>query len=78
MTCEELVDLLVDFVDGGLPAEQVDAIKQHLCGCKPCVSSVELYQITIKVSRALPKAEPLPPHFEQRLRAVLAQLPAGE
>jgi hypothetical protein len=71
VTCEELVDLLVDYVDGGLSEEQVDAIKQHLCGCQPCVASVELYQVTIKVSRALPKVEPLPPAFEARLRAVL-------
>jgi anti-sigma factor RsiW len=78
VTCEEVVDLLVDYVDGGLSAEQVDAIKQHLCGCQPCVATVEMYQVTIKVTRALPKVEPLPPAFEARLRAVLAAQPGGE
>ena len=72
LTCEELVDLLVVYVGDGLSPDQVTAFKEHLCGCKPCTASVELYQVTIKVTRALPKCDPLPPAFEARLRAALA------
>ena len=72
LTCEELVDMLLDYVGGELSPEQVAAIKAHLCDCPPCVHSVESYQVTIRISRALPKTSPLSPAFEERLRSVLA------
>ncbi len=77
LTCDELVDLIFDFVDGGLPDEQVAAFKHHLCGCKPCEKSVNLYQVTIRITKALPKDDPLPAAVEQRLRAALAVGPAA-
>ena len=77
LTCEDLVDLIFDFVDGGLPEEQLVAFKTHLCKCKPCEKSVGLYQVTIRITKALPKADPLPAAFEQRLRAALAGTPAA-
>ena len=75
MTCDELVDLMLDFVGNELPIEQSDAIKAHLCGCQCCGVSVEMYVLTIRVSRMLPKEEPLSSAFEQRLRLALAQSP---
>jgi hypothetical protein len=77
LTCEQLVEMLLDYVDDGLPPEQVEAFKRHVCGCQPCGRTVIEYQFTVKVSRALPKLQPLAPAFEQRLRAALGQLPAG-
>jgi anti-sigma factor RsiW len=74
VSCEELVDLLLDFVGGDLSPEQRAAIEEHLCGCPPCVRHVEEYHLTIRVTRLLPKHDPLPPAFEQRLRAALAEL----
>ena len=72
MSCEELVGLLLDFVGGELTPEQRAMIEQHLCGCPPCVRHVEEYHLTIRVTRLLPKHDPLPPALEARLRAALA------
>ena len=77
MTCEELVGLLLDFVGGDLSPEQRAAIEQHLCGCPPCVRHTEEYRLTIRVTRLLPKADPLPPALEARLRAALAEAERG-
>jgi anti-sigma factor RsiW len=77
LTCEQLVEMLLDYVDGGLPLEQVEAFKRHVCGCPPCDKTVIEYQFTMRVSRALPKMQPLPAAFEQRLRAALSQPAAG-
>jgi anti-sigma factor RsiW len=77
VTCEELVGLLLDFVGGDLSPEQRAAIEQHLCGCPPCVRHVEEYRLTIRVTRLLPKADPLPPALEARLRAALAEAERG-
>jgi anti-sigma factor RsiW len=72
VSCEELVNLLLDFVGGDLTPEQRKEIEQHLCDCPPCVQHVEEYRLTIRVTRLLPKADPLPPAVEARLRAALA------
>ena len=77
MSCEELVGLLLDFVGGDLSPEQRAAIEQHLCGCPPCVRHAEEYRLTIRVTRLLPKADPLPPALEARLRAALAEAERG-
>ncbi len=74
MSCEELVNLLLDFYGGDLTAEQRAEIEEHLCACPPCVQYVEEYRLTIQVTRLLPKNDPLPPAFEQRLRAMLAEV----
>lgn len=71
LTCEELVDLMLDFVGEELPDDRVSAIKAHLCGCQPCVVVVQKYRFTILMSRSLPKCEPLPSAFEAKLRASL-------
>jgi len=43
---------------------------EHLCRCPPCVTYVETYQVTVRLTRKLPRPA-LPPDLEQRLRAVL-------
>ena len=78
LTCEDLVELLFDFHGGGLPDDQLAAVKAHLCGCPPCGLKVENYSVTVRVVRYLPKAVPLPAGFEDRFRAALAALPADE
>lgn len=68
MTCVELADLLADYVSGELTVEVRERVTVHLCSCRRCVVVVEEYQITIRVTRALPKCEPLPAGLEARLR----------
>jgi anti-sigma factor RsiW len=70
MTCRELVELLCDFIDGELTAEQRRHIEEHLGDCPPCVIYVETYRLTITMSRKLPTG-PLPPQLAERLRAVM-------
>lgn len=74
MNCQELVELISEFLDGELAAEQRVLVEQHLCGCRDCHVSLELYQATIRVTRALGRCghDPLPVTFEARLRAVVA------
>jgi anti-sigma factor RsiW len=69
-----MVNLLLDFVGGDLSPEQRAAIEQHLCACPPCVQHFDEYRLTIRVTRLLPKNDPLPPALEARLRAALAEI----
>jgi anti-sigma factor RsiW len=72
MTCRELVEQLLDFLANELPPESCERIRAHLGECPPCVVLVETYQITIRLTRRLPRA-PLPAGLEERLRAALRQ-----
>ncbi len=72
VTCVELVELIFEFVAEELDADCRAACEEHLCGCRTCVVSVELYRATVVVTRALPRCEAaLPPGFEARMRAAV-------
>lgn len=72
ITCRELVEKLLDFLAEELPPEHCERIREHLRQCPPCIAFVETYQITVTLSRRLPR-HPLPPELEQRLRAALGK-----
>ena len=42
--CREVVELLIDFVDGELPPDRREAFERHLCGCQPCFAYLDTYQ----------------------------------
>lgn len=72
LTCEELVELILEFVEGELAVEHRIAFEQHLVGCRHCVTTIETYRVTVTLTRALPRCEaPLSAQFEARLRAAL-------
>ncbi len=74
-TCKELVEQLLEFLDGDLSAEQRSQIERHLCGCQPCTAYVDSYRLVVQVARRL-KSVPaeLPPHVATRMQTVLATL----
>jgi anti-sigma factor RsiW len=73
ITCRELVDLLIDFVSGELPPERHQRIEQHLRCCPGCLTYLETYQLTIRLTRRLP-CQPLPPELADRLRQALEDI----
>ena len=70
MTCQELSDILSDFIAGELAAEYCAQIRGHLDACPECVIFVETYQLTIQITRRLP-AEPLSEELLARLQRAL-------
>jgi len=51
MTCQELIDFLMDYLDEELAAEQRQVFEEHLRECPECVTYVETYRLTIHVTR---------------------------
>ena len=79
--CEDLVEMLCDFIDEDLAPEIREMIEHHLCGCPGCTTSVNDYMATVRVTRALGRCDhtPLPEAVETRLRAVIEiHFPAPE
>jgi anti-sigma factor RsiW len=73
MTCRDLAELLLEYVQGELDAERCAHIRGHLSSCPPCEAYVETYRMTIRLSRQLPAA-PMPPELVERLRAALRDI----
>jgi anti-sigma factor (TIGR02949 family) len=66
LSCRECIDLLVDYVDGALPAREARDLEEHLAGCPPCVAFLNTYRGTVDAARRL-RAATLPPELRARL-----------
>jgi anti-sigma factor RsiW len=52
MTCQELVELVTDYLEGALPREDVARFEAHLTACPGCEVYVEQIRSTIAVTQA--------------------------
>lgn len=50
-TCRETIDLLLDYLDGELPAELRASLEEHLGGCQPCEDFLSTYRATMTVCK---------------------------
>jgi anti-sigma factor RsiW len=69
--CKDCVDLLAEYVDGALPAEQKEALEEHLSFCAPCVTFVRTYKATTRVAKKA-LAETMPTEVSARLHQFMA------
>ena len=73
MTCQEILDFLMLYLDGELPADEAARFKEHLAVCPACVDYLETYQATIRLGRAACKGDsPCKDVPEDLVRAILA------
>ena len=68
MTCNELVELITEYLDGALPTADVARFEEHLQGCDGCRRYLEQMRQTIAALGHLP-AEALAPEMQERLLA---------
>lgn len=75
LTCREFVELLYDYLLGGLGAERTAAMNAHLAACPSCVAYLRSYEASIRMGRMAltPSDDPVPAEVPEALvRAVLA------
>lgn len=74
LTCEDLIAMLVDYLEASLTPERVAAFRRHLDTCPECVAYVNTYEKTRELTgRRLQIA--MPPETKARVRGLLlAQL----
>ncbi len=75
ISCQELAELLCDFVSDELPPERRQHIELHLKHCPSCFAFHQSYALVVKLTRLLP-ATPLPPSLSQRLATALGHQPS--
>jgi len=51
MTCQEIVEFLMRYLDGELTPEEQQTFQAHLRACPPCVVYLETYRETVSVCR---------------------------
>lgn len=73
MTCRELNDFLLDYLEGALPEAVRASFEEHLGLCAACVRYLEEYREVVRLGRACGEdqdaAEQAP---EELVRAILA------
>ncbi|MBI1815411.1 MAG: zf-HC2 domain-containing protein [Deltaproteobacteria bacterium] len=52
MTCKELTELIIDYVEGDLPSPVLATFEAHLAACPECVAYLQSYRETIALGRA--------------------------
>jgi anti-sigma factor RsiW len=66
LACQEIVELVTDYLEGVMDAELRDAFEAHLAGCPHCTHYVEQIEATIRISGAI-EADDLSPEFRAGL-----------
>jgi anti-sigma factor RsiW len=77
ITCDDLIALLYDFIEGEMVAEVRETFEVHITGCSHCGLYVESYRHTVRLTRALPRCGPLPMSFAAKLQTLLEQHQSG-
>lgn len=54
LTCEEFVELVTAYLEGGLDADTTARFDDHLAVCPGCDTYVEQFRVTIRELGALP------------------------
>lgn len=78
ITCRELIDFLMDYVDGSLPLDRRQEFERHLAVCPSCIAYLEGYKSAVRLGKSAlaPSDEPAAPKApDELLRAIKAALP---
>jgi anti-sigma factor RsiW len=76
MTCQELVELVTEYLEGALPAREHQRFERHLRGCPWCTNYLEQMRITIRTLGRL-EEESLPPEAKEALLAAFRDWKRG-
>jgi anti-sigma factor RsiW len=60
VTCIELVELVTDYLEGSMPADQRARFDEHVSGCEGCTTYREQFRITIRLTGMLTEEQIAP------------------
>jgi anti-sigma factor RsiW len=75
VTCRQLADFILEYLDGQLPDQTKSAFEHHLTLCPNCVNYIASYGKTVEMARRAFDADPSEPSLqmpEELVRAILA------
>jgi len=72
LRCRDIVELLLEYLDGALDPATAEALEAHLEGCQECTAFLNTYRGTVRMTRRL-REENLPAALRERLLTFLRQ-----
>jgi anti-sigma factor RsiW len=60
LSCQELVELLTDYLEGALSIAERQRVERHLASCDGCTAYVEQFRVTIRAVGRLTLADLTP------------------
>jgi anti-sigma factor RsiW len=69
LTCHEVIDILTEYIEDALPAEERRRVEEHLAGCDGCTAYLETMRETIRVTGMLTEEQIPVQQKEQLLEA---------
>lgn len=76
LTCEELVELITDYLEGALGPEERARFDEHLETCEPCSIYLKQMKRTIEIAGAI-DVDPIPPDARSELMRAFRDWKAG-
>lgn len=67
LSCQEIVELVTDYIEGVMPLEERHRFDHHLSYCPGCVTYVEQIRETIRATGETPREEALSPALREGL-----------
>jgi anti-sigma factor RsiW len=68
--CEDVVRLLVDYLERQLPPDVHAELERHLSGCPRCLAQLKTYESTVSLLGSISEDE-LPPELRWTLKSFL-------
>ncbi len=68
LTCQELVELITDYLEGQLPETTRQQIERHLAGCEGCTNYLQQMQQTMQLTGQLHEEELSPGQRDDLLK----------
>jgi len=65
LACQEMVELITDYLEGALPRAQRKRFEAHIAGCEHCSEYLEQMRITIRLTGRLAVDDLTPQMREQ-------------
>lgn len=72
LRCRDVVELLTEYLEGGLDPATAATLEAHLADCRPCTAFLNTYRGAVQTTRRL-REEDLPPELRRRLLTFLRQ-----
>ena len=68
ISCQEVVELVTDYLEGSLATEERALFEQHLSCCDGCEWYVDQMRSTVAAVGRIEETEDVPPAMRERLR----------
>ena len=73
ITCRQLIEFIVDYVEGGLEDAERTAFERHLARCRSCQAYLATYRATMSLAREAESDAPAEGVPEELVRAILSR-----